>query len=169
MKKTSTAVVFHSWSGDGNTRFAAETIAKAAEADLFEIKPESPYPSNYSKCCDEAKPECYSKALRPIKPIEGFDPAAYDVIFVGTPNWWGTMSPPVRSWVSANAAALKGKTLALFQTNGGGGLQRAGREFAEMLPESRILDPRAFPGASVRQSQAALEAFVFERLDGEQA
>ena len=40
-KKMKTAVVYFSWGG--NTRFAAETIAKKAGADLFEIKAETPY------------------------------------------------------------------------------------------------------------------------------
>ena len=78
------AVVYFSWSG--NTRFAAETIAKKAGADLFEIKAEKPYNSDFHKCCDEAKSECYGKTLRPIKTIEGLDLAKYDVVFVGTPN-----------------------------------------------------------------------------------
>ena len=56
-KKMKVAVVYFSWSG--NTRFAAEAIAKKTSADLFEIKAETPYNSNYGKCCDEAKPECY--------------------------------------------------------------------------------------------------------------
>ena len=64
------AVVYFSWSPDGNTRFAATTIAKKAGAALFEIKAETPYNSDFNKCCDEAKPECYGKKLRPIKPIE---------------------------------------------------------------------------------------------------
>ena len=63
-KKMKCAVVYFSWSG--NTRFAAETISKKAGADLFEIKAETPYNSYYDKCCDEAKPECYGKTLRPI-------------------------------------------------------------------------------------------------------
>ena len=93
-KKMKCAVIYFSWSG--NTRFAAETVAKKAGADLFEIKAEKPYNADFGKCCDEAKPECYGKTLRAIKPIEGLDLAKYDVVFVGTPNWWGTMAPPVR-------------------------------------------------------------------------
>jgi multimeric flavodoxin WrbA len=58
-KKMKTAVVYYSWSG--NTRFAAETIAKKAGADIFEIKAKTPYNSNFNKCCDEAKPECQGK------------------------------------------------------------------------------------------------------------
>ena len=97
-----TAVVYYSWSPDGNTRFAAQTIAKKAGADLFEIIAETPYSSDFDKCCDEAKPECRNKTLRPIKPIEGFDLAKYDTVFVGSPNWWGTLAPPVYTWIKNN-------------------------------------------------------------------
>ena len=79
LAKGKVAVVYFSWGG--NTRFAAETIAKKASADIFEIKAETPYNSDFHKCCDEAKPECRGKTLRPIKPIEGLDLAKYDVVF----------------------------------------------------------------------------------------
>ena len=162
-KKMKTAVVYFSWSG--NTRFAAETIAKKAGADLFEIKAETPYNSNFNKCCDEAKPECYGKQLRPIKHIEGLDLSKYDMVFVGTPNWWGTMAPPVRTWVTKSKDALKGKTVCLFQTHGGGGMQRVGKDFAEVIGDAaKVLPPKAFSGSSIKSSVAALEAFVSERM-----
>ena len=161
-KKMKCAVIYFSWSG--NTRFAAETVAKKAGADLFEIKAEKPYNADFGKCCDEAKPECYGKTLRAIKPIEGLDLAKYDVVFVGTPNWWGTMAPPVRTWVTQSKDALKGKTVCLFQTHGGGGMQSLGRDFAALLPESTVLEPKAFSGSSIKSSAAALEAFATDRL-----
>ena len=162
-ERVKTAVVYFSWSG--NTRFAAETIAKKAGADIFEIKAETPYNGDFRKCCDEAKPECYGKTLRPIKPIEGLDLAKYDIVLVGTPNWWGTLAPPVRTWTTRSKAALKGKTVCLFQTHGGGGMQRVGRDFAEIVGDAaKVLPPKAFAGSSVKSSVAALEAFVNERL-----
>ena len=164
VEKGKVAVVYFSWSPDGNTRFAAETIAAKANADMFEIKAEKPYSTNYRACCDEAKPECYGKQLRPILPIDGLDLAQYDVIFVGTPNWWGTMAPPVRTFLSENASAMRGKIVCLFQTNGGGGLQRCGEEFAELLPESKILPPQAFVGTVVHSNIAELERFVSDRI-----
>ena len=155
--------VYFSWSG--NTRFAAETIAKKAGAALFEIKAETSYNSDFNKCCDEAKPECYGKKLRPIKPIEGLDLAKYDVVFVGTPDWWGTMAPPVRTWVTRNKDALKGKTVCIFQTHGGGGMERVGKEFAEVVGDAtKILPPKAFSGSSIKSATKALEAFVTDRL-----
>ena len=162
-KKMKTAVVYYSWSG--NTRFAAETIAKKAGADLFEIKAETPYNSDFGKCCDEAKPECYGKTLRPIKPIEGLDLAKYDMVFVGSPNWWGTMAPPVRTWVTQSKVALKGKTVCLFQTHGGGGMQRVGKDFAEVIGDAaKVLPPKAFSGSSIKSSVPALETFADERI-----
>ena len=161
-QKMKTAVVYFSWSG--NTRFAAETIAKKAGADLFEIKADTPYSSDYGKCCDEAKPECYGKTLRPIKPIDGLDLSKYDMVFVGTPNWWGTMAPPVRTWATQSKDALKGKTVCLFQTHGGGGMQSLGRDFAALLPESKVLTPKAFSGSSVRSSVKAREEFAADRI-----
>ena len=159
------AVVYFSWSG--NTRFAAETIAKKAGAALFEIKAEKPYSSDFNKCCDEAKPECYGKKLRAIKPIEGLDLAKYDLVFVGSPNWWGTMAPPVRTWATQSKDALKGKTVCLFQTHGGGGMQRVGKEFAEIFGDTaKVLAPKAFSGSSIKSSVAALEAFASERISG---
>ena len=164
-KKMKCAVVYFSWSG--NTRFAAETIAKKTGADLFEIKAETPYSGDFQKCCDEAKPECYGKTLRPIKAIEGLDLAKYDLVFVGSPNWWGTMAPPVRTWVSQSKEALKGKKACLFQTHGGGGMQRVGKEFAETVGDTAtVLSPKAFSGSSIKSSVAALEAFAAERIAG---
>ena len=164
VEKSKVAVVYFSWSPDGNTRFAARTIAAKAGAKIFEIRAEKPYNTNYRACCDEAKAECYGKQLRPIQKIEGLDLAQYDVIFVGTPNWWGTMAPPVRTFVTQNAAALNGKTVCVFQTNGGGGMQRVGKEFAELVPDSKILPAQAFSGGSVRRSVPVLEKFVTDRI-----
>ena len=161
--KGKVAVVYFSWGG--NTRFAAETIAKKAEAATFEIKAEKPYNSDFHKCCDEAKPECRAKTLRPIKPIEGLDLAKYDVVFVGSPNWWGTIAPPVRTWLTQNSAALKGKSVCLFQTHGGGGMQDLGRDFAAVVGDhAKILPPKAFAGSSVKSSVKALETFVTDRI-----
>ena len=158
------AVIYFSWSKDGNTRFAAETIARKADAKIFEIKPKKPYSSDFRACCDEAKPECYGKQLRPICQVEGLDLSQFDVVFIGTPNWYGTMAPPVRTFLTENASALMGKTLSLFQTNGGGGMQRCAQEFAELLPGHKILPAKEFTGSLIRNSVTDLEKFVTDRV-----
>ena len=162
--KGKAAVVYFSWSPDGNTRFAAQIIAKKLGAELFEIKAEQPYSSDYRICTHEAKPECRNKTLRAIKPIPELDLSKYDAVFVGTPNWWGTMAPPVRTFVTQNADALKGKTVCVFQTNGGGGMQQVEKDFAELVPASWVLPAKAFSGNAVRNGVEALEKFVTDRI-----
>ncbi len=51
-----------------------------------------------------------------IEPLE-FDPAAYDVIAVGTPTWWYTMAPSVRAF--AEGVDWAGKTVVPFSTSAG--------------------------------------------------
>lgn len=162
VSKDKVLVVYFSWSG--NTKFAAETIAKElGGAKLAEIKAAKPYNSDFNKCCEEAKPECRGKKLREILPVD-VNVADYDVILVGTPDWWGTMSPPVRTFLVNNIAAFKGKTVCLFQTHGGGGMERVGSDFAALMKESAVLPPRAFSGSSIRSSAAMLKKFVSERV-----
>lgn len=45
-------IVYYSWSG--NTREIAQAIAKELKVDIYEIRPVTPYPSNYSKTVDLA-------------------------------------------------------------------------------------------------------------------
>lgn len=154
------AVVYYSWSPDGNTRFAAETLAKKLSARLFEIKAEKPYSTDFRTCCKESKTECKSKLIRQILPVNGFNALDYDAVLIGTPNWWGTMAPPVRTFVSQNARAFKGKTVCIFATHGSGGLQRIGKEFAELVFGAKVLPPCALPGAEVRKRKAELEEYA---------
>ena len=75
------------------------------------------------------------------------------------------MAPPVRTWATQSKDALKGKSVCLFQTHGGGGMQRVGKEFAEVIGDAaKVLPPKAFAGSSIKSSVAALEAFVDDRI-----
>mgnify|MGYP004680734643 CR=1 FL=1 len=163
VKKDRVLVVYFSRSG--NTRHAAETFAKACGgARLVEIKAAKPYASDYGACCDEAKPECRAGTLRPIEKIAALDVSAYDVVLVGTPNWWGTLAPPVRTWVSENAATLKAKTVCLFQTHGGGGMQNCARDFAALVEGATVLPAESYYGATVKV-RPGLKSFVAERIE----
>ena len=51
----------------GNTAYAAEYIAKALGADIFEVDTVKPYAENYRACCGEAFAEFKAKARPEIK------------------------------------------------------------------------------------------------------
>ena len=70
----------------------------------------------------------------------------------------------MRTFLVQNAAVLNGKTVCLFQTNGGGGMQNCGKDFAQVLPNSKVLPAQAFKGATIRSQVSALEQFVTERV-----
>lgn len=63
-----------------------------------------------------SKTETQNKVCPPIKPLDK-DPADYDRIVLGTPTWWYTMAPAVRTFLTETD--LTGKELVLFATHGG--------------------------------------------------
>ena len=128
-------VAYYSWGG--NTRFAAEKIQQLTGGTLFEIKPADPYPSDYNACVEQAKRECRS-GFKPAlaSKVENFD--RYDVIFVGTPNWWSTMAPPVLTFLTSSD--FRGKTVIPFVTHGDNGFSRTISTIQSLQPDAVVLD-----------------------------
>lgn len=106
----------------GNTENAAKIIAEETGADLYQIELVTPYPSEYKAQTELAKKELSDGTLPPIKPWPK-NISDYDVVFVGSPVWWGTMATPVRTFLASGA--LKGKTVIPFVTHGGGGADKS--------------------------------------------
>lgn len=108
-------VVYYSWS-NGNTERVAEQLADACDADIECIETVEPYPDDYNETVEQGQREVNEGFEPQIEPLE-HDVANYDVIAVGTPTWWYTMAPAVRSFLSESN--LGGKTVVPFMTNGG--------------------------------------------------
>lgn len=108
-------VVYYSWS-HGNTKGIAEKLASACNADLEHIETVTPYPDEYQATVDQAHREIDAGFEPEIEPL-GHDPSSYDVVAIGTPVWWYTMAPAVKSFLSQ--VDLSGKTVVAFDTSGG--------------------------------------------------
>lgn len=113
----------------GNTQKAAEVVAKATGADLYRIEPVTPYPAEYRDQVAQAKKELADNTLPPIKPWPE-NIAQYDVVFVGSPVWLGTMATPVRTFLASGV--LKGKIVIPFVTHGGGGADNCFTDTAKL-------------------------------------
>ena len=150
-------IAYYSWGG--NTRFAAERIQKLTGGTLFEIKPVKAYPADYGACVEQAKRECRDE-FEPELATKVDDFSKYDVIFVGTPNWWSTMAPPVRSFLSSYD--FSGKTVIPFVTHGGGGMARCERDMRKVCPKAAFGKGGAFSGGSIRNAADALSKWVNE-------
>ena len=108
-------VVYYTWS-KGNTEKIAERLADACGADIARIETVEPYPEDYDATVKQAQDEIHAGFEPEIEPLE-FDPAAYDVIAVGTPTWWYTMAPAVATFV--HSVDWAGKTIVPFSTSAG--------------------------------------------------
>lgn len=150
-------IAYYSWSADGNTRYAAEQIQKATGGTLFEIKPKTAYPSDYQSCVEQAKKECRA-GFKPelAATVEEFK--KYDVIFVGSPNWWGTMAPPVLTFLTSQDFA--GKKVIPFFTHGGGGMQNCERDVIKNAGKAEVLPGKAFTGSSIRKADKQIAEWV---------
>ena len=74
----------------GNTERVAEFVQKAVGGDLFEIEPVREYSASYMTCIKEAQAEQHGNERPAVRKLpESLD--GYDTIFIGYPNWWGTM------------------------------------------------------------------------------
>lgn len=129
-------IAYYSWGG--TTRLAAEEIQRSTGGTLLEIEPMTPYPTNYDECVQKAK-EDIRAGVRPdlIPENTGVDMTPYDVIFIGSPNWWSTIAPPVSSFLAQND--LSGKKVAFFQTHGGGGMANCERHARALMPKATFL------------------------------
>lgn len=128
-----TLVVFYSL--QGNTRLIAENIAEATGADLMEIKPVKEISAKgWTKYLIGGK-QAMKKERPEILPLDK-NPQEYDYIFIGTPVWAWTYTPPILSFF--DEANLKGKKIAIFCCHGGG----MGNTLAHMkkaLPGNEII------------------------------
>ena len=108
-------IVYYSWS-NGNTERIAQKLRSIAGGDLLRIDTAVPYSGSYNDVVDQGQREVrqgYEPELKPLS-VSVDD---YDVIAVGTPTWWYTMAPAVKTFLHKNNWA--GKTVIPFMTNGG--------------------------------------------------
>ena len=116
MKKTLVAY----FSATGNTRAAAEKLAKEFNADLFEIAPAVPYTSadlDWRDKTSRSTTEMQDKASRPAMKGTCDNITDYDTVWIGFPVWWYTAPTIINTFIEAHD--LSGKVLNVFATSGG--------------------------------------------------
>jgi flavodoxin len=141
-------VAYFSYSG--NTREIANQIHKNAGGDIFEIQSVTKYPDDYDAVVQQARQELKSghKPALKIK-VENIKP--YEMVFIGYPNWCGTIPAPVRVFLSEYD--FSGKTIAPFCTHEGSGLGRSAMDISKFCPKSTLLEGVAIRGRDVKTAQ----------------
>ena len=126
------------FSPTGTTKRAAQDIAKALEADLYEISPETPYTSgdlNWMDKHSRSTVEMNDPASRPAMAGDAPDVSGYDTVFLGFPIWWYVEPKIVDTFLES--CDLSGKRVIPFATSGGSGIDRAEQSLARLCPGAR--------------------------------
>lgn len=141
----------------GNTEVIAKKIQAFTGADLFEIIPVKEYPLDYTETTEVAQDEL-RKGLRPQITDTISDMSTYDVLFLGYPNWWGTMPMPVFTFLEGYD--FSGKTIIPFCTHEGSGMGKSERDILKTCPNAKVLAGLAIVGSQVNKADKALAAWL---------
>ncbi len=140
----------------GNTEIIAEYIKDYIGADLFKVEPLNPYSTNYMECIEEAKVRTREHSA-PIK--ENIpDLSSYEVIYVGSPIYWGGM--PEELFTALKDHDYSGKIIRPFVTHEGSGLSGVPRQLKEICTGGEVLDGLAIVGSQVKSAKEVVENWI---------
>lgn len=140
----------------GNTEVAADFIQEITGADLFQIQPMQAYSKDYNECIEQAQADQKRNARPELKCYpESFD--RYDTIYLGYPNYWGTM--PMAVFTFWSTLILTGKLSAHFvhmrARNG-----RSVRDIKKLCPNAEVKAGMSIPGGSVKRARKIIEKWI---------
>ena len=131
-----------------NTENLALEIAMQTGGTLRALIPDKNYSFDYNTADKEVRNQI-SRGYSP-KLISGYEPIDdYKVIFIGTPNWFKTIAPPVLSFLRQHD--FTGKTVIPFCTHGGGGFGQIENAISKECSKSIILPGIAVNGAAASE------------------
>lgn len=137
----------------GNTEVVARKIQGLTGGDLFRIQTVTPYPEDYTEATRVAQDELSGNA-RPELAEMVADMDYYEVIYLGYPNWWGTMPMAVCTFL--DSYDLSGKTIVPYCTHEGSGLGSSERDIKRLCPTAKVLSGLAIKGGAVGKADKDL-------------
>lgn len=133
------------FSASGVTAKVAEKLAKAIDADLYEIAPVVPYTKtdlNWMDKKSRSSVEMNDRSCRPTIATTVENMAQYDTVFVGFPIWWYREPSIIDTFMEAYD--LTGKTVVPFATSGGSGLGDSYKNMQALAPGAKVYDGEKF-------------------------
>ena len=143
----------------GSTEVIAEYIQEFTGADLFKVEPAVEYPEDYMKCIDVAKKEQQADARPEIKETLS-DISKYDTIYIGFPNWWGTLPMPM--FTQLEQLDFTDKVVKAFVTHEGSGFGSSQKDLNKLCEGAEIKKGLSIPGANVLNAKDTVNAWINE-------
>lgn len=121
----------------GNTEKVAIQLSKLLGCELFKIEQKEPYSKSYNVCIDQAHYDQKNHIYPELK--EDIDLYEYEDIYLGYPNYWGTMPMAVFTFLKNHD--FKNKIIHPFCTHEGSGLGHSVQDLKDLgLDVDRGLD-----------------------------
>lgn len=147
----------------GNTEVAAGMIQKLTGADLFRLEPIQEYSKDYNECIAQAQADQRRDARPELKAYpENLE--EHEVIYLGYPNYWGTM--PMAVFTFLERYDLTGKIIYPFCTHEGSGMGNSEADIRRLCPGAILGKGLAIRGGSVEKAEPAIKKWL-EDLKGE--
>lgn len=140
----------------GNTEIVAEYIKDITGAEIFKVEPLEEYSKDYMECIEEAKVRTRNK-VAPIKRNVP-DLSSYEVIYVGSPVYWGGM--PEELFTALNGLDYSGKIIRPFVTHEGSGLSSIPSQLRDICNGAVITSGLAITGSQVKESRSKVEEWI---------
>ncbi len=153
------------FSASGVTAQVAKTLAGAIGADIYEIKPATPYTKadlDWRDLHSRSSVEMNDPTSRPAIAGEPCSLAGYDAVFVGFPIWWYTAPTIIHTFLES--CDLTGKTIVPFATSGGSDMGKIREKLLPSCPNAKLLEGKVFKGTASQSELAAwAEALISQR------
>ncbi len=141
----------------GNTKVAARMLREITGADMTEIIPEKPYSENYKECVAEAVRD-WKKDARPKIMTDITDISGYGAVYLGYPNYCGTMPMFVCTFLEGHD--FSGKIIRPFCTNEGSGLGSSVEKIRELCPGAEVEEGLSLKGTDVAKAGETIKEWV---------
>ena len=143
----------------GNTARCAQKLAALTGGTCFEICQAHPYSDDYRTCVAQAKQDWQAKARPEVLNLPA-NLDGYDEIYLGYPNYCGTM--PMAVYTFLEHYDFTGKTIHPFCTHEGSGLSRTVQDIGKTAPGAVVTQGLAIRGSHVADADSAIAAWVRE-------
>lgn len=140
----------------GNTEVVAEYIRDIIKADMFKVEPKIPYAKDYDTCIEEAKERQASHDAMVVNEIP--DLSSYEVIYIGSPVYWGAM--PEELSLALKKRDFTGKVIRPFVTHEGSGLAGISSQIKNICSGAEVLEGLAIYGSLVHSAKDIVDNWL---------
>ncbi len=135
------------FSAEGKTAKYAQALAKALQADLFEITPEKPYTAadiKWTNPLARCNREMINKKDVPVTgAVDNWQ--AYDTVYLGFPIWYYGAPNVVKTF--CKGYDWNGKRVFVFATSGGSDIGKTAEKLHPYISGANVIDARVYHSA----------------------